>query len=233
MGLSSLVLINHTTLVSEQALAKFVNALDVQLRRDVTPVWGKYLMPWVARSTAELDPASWQLHLWRDPREASEAGFLGYHATRGADHVPIGHVFIQSCLTNKEPWTRIASHEAIEMAGDEWVNLDVTRHLDDGTMELWPRELCDAVQGVGYAVNDVEMSNFVYPEYFIEGADGPYDHKRVLDKPFSIHKTGYASVLTIKDGHARRRDRFGALYPEWRQAARPLSRKETRWRSVT
>ena len=32
MGISSLVLINHTTLVSEPDLARFVNALDVQLR---------------------------------------------------------------------------------------------------------------------------------------------------------------------------------------------------------
>lgn len=227
------MLINHTSLVPELELARFVNALDVQLRRDVTPVWGRYLMPWVARSAVDLDPAAWQLHLWRDPRDATEAGFLGFHATKGAEHVPIGHVFIQSCLTNKEPWTRIASHEAVEMAGDEWVNLNVARHLDDGTVELWPRELCDAVQGVGYAVNGVEVADFVYPEYFIEGADGPFDHCRTLDKPFAIHKTGYSSVLSIKNGRAQRRNHYGAIYPEWRRAARPFARKESRWRTVT
>lgn len=232
MSLASLVLINHTTLVPEQDLAKFVNALDVQLRRDVTPVWGRYLLPWVARSPAGLDPRAWQLHLWREPRDATEAGMLGHHTTQGADHVPIGHVFIESCLRNKEPWTRIASHEAVEMVGDEWVNLDVARHLDDGTIELWPRELCDAVQGVGYAVNGIELSNFVYPEYFIERADGPYDHCRVLDKPFAIHQTGYSSVLSIKNGRAQRRDRYGAVYPDWRRAPRVLARKHERWRGV-
>ena len=226
------MLINHTSLVAEADLAKFVNALDVQLRRDVTPVWNRYLLPWVARNTQGLDPKAWQLHLWRDPRDASEAGFFGFHTTQGKDHVPIGHVFIESCLTNKEPWTRVASHEAVEMAGDEWVNLDVARTLDDGTVELWPRELCDAVQGVGYAVNGVELADFVYPEYFIEKADGPFDHTGALDKPFAIHKTGYSSVLAIKEGRARRRDRYGALYPEWRRGARPFARREARWRNI-
>lgn len=226
------MLVNHTTLVSEPDLARFVNALDVQLRRDFTPVWGRYLLPWVARSTEGLDSKAWQLHLWRESRDASEAGMMGHHTTRGADHIPIGHVFIESCLRYKEPWTRVASHEALEMAGDEWVNLDVARTLEDKTVELWPRELCDAVQGVGYAVNDVVLSDFVYPEYFIENSDGPYDHCRALSKPFSIHETGYSSILSIKNGHARRRDRYGAIYPEWRRDARPFARKNERWRSI-
>jgi hypothetical protein len=233
MGVTSLVLINHTTdLISEHDLARFVNALDVQFRHDVTPVWGRYLLPWVARDTQNLDPKVWQLHLWRSPREASEAGFLGRHSTQGADYVPIGHVFIENCLINKVPWTRVASHEAIEMAGNEWLNLEVVRVLDDSTVELWPRELCDAVQGVGYAVNGVELSDFVYPEFFIEKADGPYDHCRVLDKPFSIHKTGYASILFIKNGYARRRDYYGAACPEWCRTTHSLTRKHAHWRAV-
>lgn len=232
MGLTSLVVLNHTQCVSEPDLARFVNALDLQLRRDVTPVWGRYLVPWVARDLQGIDPKAWQLHLWTSPRDATEAGMLGSHTTQGADHVPIGHVFLENCQIHKESWTSVASHEVIEMMGDEYVNLDVARTLPNGVIELWPRELCDPVQGVTYAVNGVTLSNFVYPEFFIEKADGPFDHCRVLSQPFEIHPSGYAAILTIQDGRAQRRDRFGASYPDWRRAARPFARKQARWSTL-
>lgn len=183
----------------------------------------------MTRSEAMLDDRAWRLHLWDEPSNAKDYGRLGVHETRGPDHVPVGHVFLGPCNRNNELWTVAASHEAIEMVGDEWVNLDVARHLENGATELWPRELCDAVQGLSYAVNGVQMSNFLYPEYFIENSDGPYDHLRILTAPFSIHPSGYASVMVIKDGFARRADRYGTGYPEWRKGDRPLARKNTRW----
>ena len=158
---------------------------------------------------------------------------MGHHTTQGKDHVPVGHVFIESCRRNQLTWTMVASHEAVEMVGDEWVNLDVARILGDGSLELWPRELCDAVQGVGYAVNGVMLSDFVYPEYFISGSDGPYDHCRELEEPFGIHKTGYASVLTIKNGIAQRRDQYGANHVDWHQDEKLFARMHERWRSLT
>ena len=231
MGMTSLAIIHKCPLtVKESEVIGFIGALDTQIRRDFSPAWGKYAIPWFARDEKSLPPDVWKLYLWRNAKSATDAGAFGYHANEGANHTPVGHVFVETSIKAKEPWTAIASHEALEMLADEWVNLDVTRRMQDGTFELWPREICDAVQGVYYEVNGVQMSDFVLPEYFIEHSDGPYDFKRALTEPFGIHESGYSSVLRIrKDGKFSRRDVYGVSYPAWRKEARPMSRKSTRF----
>lgn len=229
MSIPSLAVICKTSQISDRELFKFIGALDTQLRRDFSPVWGTYAAPWPLRRAEGLPPKTWRLHIWLDAKEADMASALGYHTTHGPDHVPIGHVFLDRVKASNSPWTAIASHEVLEMLADEHVNLEVLRKVD-GVHELWPREICDAVQGVYYDVEGVPLSDFVYPEYFIERSDGPFDHLKVLTTPFSLHSTGYSSVLRITpDGRALRRDRYGASYPSTLKAPRPGSRKSSRY----
>jgi hypothetical protein len=114
------------------------------------------------------------------------------------------------------------------MLGDENINLDVSRVRRDGVVELWPRELCDAVQGLTYVKSGVPVSNFVMPEYFIEGSDGPFDYLKCLKHAFEIHHTGYSAIREVRGGHITDRDIYGAAYPAWRRALNPLSRKAAR-----
>lgn len=222
---------NHSKTVNDDELSAFVNALGVQLQRDVTPVWGRYVVPWVARADAKLISAdSWRLNVWDDP--PAYEGLMGRHGTDGKDYVPTGHVYVNLCRLNKFPWTAVASHEALEMLGNEGLNLDVARWRADGVMELWPRELCDAVQGVLYDVNGVKVSDFVLPEYFHEGSDGPFDFCRALKKAFEIHPSGYSSVLEVKDGMAKRKNLFGAACPDWNKNLAG-SRRNAHWRHIT
>lgn len=225
---AELVLVDHDSGISNAELQKFCAALERQLGDDVAPAWGRYVVPWVAKSTRNLADRAWRLHLWKQPRSASDAGVMGFHETRGKDHVPEGHVFVDLVKSQGENWTVIASHEAIEMVGDEWINLEVVRVRDNGSVELWPRELCDAVQGLTYRKLGVELSDFVLPEYFIDASDGPYDFMKTLTRPFSIHESGYSSVRYIKNGKVTRRDVYGHAYASWRREARTLSRKASR-----
>jgi len=127
--------------VSGRDLQRFADALERQLAEEVAPVWGRYVGPFIAKPATELDPKTWVLNLWKNPRDARDAGALGYHETSGKDCVPVGHVFTE--LAEKDgSWTTIADHEALEMVGDEWVNMEVARLLPNGSVELWPRELC-------------------------------------------------------------------------------------------
>lgn len=225
---AELVLVDHASGLTGAELQKFCNALERQLGDDVAPAWGRYAVPWVAKTDEHLADRAWRLHLWKQPRDASDAGMLGFHETRGKDHVPEGHVFVELVKSQGENWTVIASHEAVEMVGDEWINLEVVRERANGTVELWPRELCDAVQGLTYRKLGVELSDFVLPEYFIDASDGPYDFMKNLTKPFSIHGTGYSSVRFIKNGKVTQRDVYGHAYAAWRRAARTFSRKSSR-----
>lgn len=220
--------------LSNDEVRKFVNAVDMQLRRDFSPIWGRWGVPFFSGTDQGLHPKTWKLYLWPDIRTAADGGANGSHElSKDNLYTPVGHVFIEACRRNKEVWTEVASHEILEMLADEWLNLDVTRKLVGGGFELWPREICDPVQGQAYEILGVRLSNFVYPEYYIEGADGPFDHMRLLKSPFEICKTGYSSILKISSGGlAQRRDVYGPVYPDWRRASRAFSRRESRFKGI-
>jgi len=223
-----LALVNHDSGLLPTELRQFSYALEEQLREDVAPIWGRCANPWVAGGVENLPPKVWQLHFWGTPRDAHVSGALGYHQTQGNQHVPVGHVFVKTIRTHGEEWSVIASHEAIEMLGNEWINLEVSRTRANGAKELWPRELCDACQGLSYQRKGVALSDFVYPEWFIEGSDGPFDHLRQLKEPFQIHESGYAAIRKIVGGSITERNVYGAAYPRWRKKSRPGSRKVRR-----
>lgn len=228
MAFADLVLIDHASGLAPGDLRKFSYALGDQLRDHVAPVWGRYVVPWVGAPSGTFAPRTWKLHFWSTPRAAQEKGAYGYHTTDGPDHVPVGHVFTELIRRAGEEWTVIASHEALEMVADEWVNLEVTRKGPDGTWEIYPREIADPVQGLSYEITGVKVSDFVYPEWFIPGSDGPFDHMRRLSKPFEIHASGYAAVRRINGGRITTRNVYGAAYPSWRKKKRAMSRKSRR-----
>ena len=87
---------------------------------------------------------------------------------------------------------------------------------------------CDPVQGLSYEITGIKVSDFVYPEWFIDGSDGPFDHMRRLTKAFEIHESGYAAIRRITGGRITSRNVYGAAYPQWRKKKRWLSRKARR-----
>jgi hypothetical protein len=221
---TSLQIINHAPqILSGPSFLNYVNAQYRQCTQDFAPVWGRTLLPW-ASGTDVVQRDAWVLHIWNDLKDANDAGFYGYHENQGKDYTPVGHIFLAQCARTKTPWTAIASHEVLEMGSNPFVNQCVSRQN-----ELWDLEVVDAVQGVFYAVNGVVLSDFVLPEYFIEGSDGPFDFQRKLTAPFSIHPTGYSSIRRIgKDGRISRRDIYGARVPLWPRRPHPFSRKHLR-----
>lgn len=230
MGTTLLAIVDHASGVPSGEITKFVAALDRQLSEDVAPRWGRYVSPYAAKPGAVLDPKTWVLNLWRNPRDARDAGALGYHETFGKDCVPVGHVFTELSVKDGSTWTSVADHEALEMVGDPEINLEVVRVRSATLVELWPRELCDAVQGLTYDRDGVNLSNFVLPEYFVEGADGPFDHLGKLKHPFAIDPSGYSSIRSIAHGKVTQHDIYGPRYAEWRKSKREYSRKSTRFR---
>jgi hypothetical protein len=104
-----------------------------------------------------------------------------------------------------EGWSRDFSHEVIEMLEDP--TLDV-RYTHDGS--TWQREIADPVEGLGYRLDGIYVSDFVTPLWFAgastgaevlcQGAScaddspliapaanaGPWDQMRALGGPWDV-----------------------------------------------
>lgn len=221
--LSSIAIVNRTSKKESNDVARCARSIDWQVRMNLAPAWGFYASIFHATDDSVLPPSTWRVYLYDEPQDLAGAGRLGYHRFDGPLPTPVGHVFVGPSERADEPWTGVVSHEIIEMLGDPWVNLEVRRGV-----ELWPRELCDAVQGHYYRtplIEGVEVADFLLPEYFIEGANGPYDYLGRLSAPFSIAPTGYS--LVTKEGVMKAV--YGERYASWRRELRPASRRAERY----
>lgn len=201
--------------------------MNKQILYDVAPRWQRYANLWYAGNQIPSQSAAWRLILQDNP-PVGEADALGYHDTVGRDIIPLGYVFNQYAKSDNVPWTVTASHEVLEILGNEWINATVLRPRPDRTLEIWPREWCDAVQGSSYVVNGVPLSNFVLPEYFSDLSDGPFDFLNELHAPFSIGKGGYSSLMILNPASAASissKILYGQEHPAWRRMNQHFSRR--------
>ena len=192
-----IAVVNASTVVSDADVKKMVDAIQVQIDRDWTPAWGVpaklSLVP-----HGQKPPASmwWQTIF----DHADQAGALGYHDLTSAG-LPIGKVFAKTTLDAGDLVSVTLSHEVLEMLGDPDINLIVQKGP-----RAYAYEVCDAVEddSLGYDINGVRVSDFVYPQYFEtfwhKGA-AKFDHLGHLSGPVpNITHGGYMSYLDFATG---------------------------------
>ena len=104
------------------------------------------------------------IYLW-DKTDVEDA--LGYHSNNALG-IPYGFVFTELSKELGEPWSVTLSHEALELLGDAQGNLLVQGpHPEKPALEVFHWfEMCDAVQDQTYAIDEIEVANFVLPLYF-------------------------------------------------------------------
>lgn len=144
---------------------------------------------------AQFGPGGWKLYLkigGAEPR--AEHDFYGRP-----------YALVWTAGGTVEGWSRDFSHEVVEMLEDP--TLDV-RYLRDGS--TWQREIADPVEGLGYRLDGVYVSDFVTPLWYAgasTGADvrcqgascaddspliapaanaGPWDQMRALSAPWAV-----------------------------------------------
>lgn len=192
-----MAVINASTVVSDADVKKMVDAIQVQIDRDWTPAWGVpaklSLVPHGQKPPATM---WWQTIF----DHADQAGALGYHDLTSAG-LPIGKVFAKTTLDAGDLVSVTLSHEVLEMLGDPDINLIVQKGP-----RAYAYEVCDAVEddSLGYDINGVRVSDFVYPQYFEtfwhKGAT-KFDHLGHLSGPVpNITHGGYMSYLDFATG---------------------------------
>jgi hypothetical protein len=120
-------------------------------------------------------------------------GDLAYHQiVDGVPDIEIG-VDLYSSLVGGEGAVSVGiSHEVLETLADPGANEWASKKDSLGMMGA--KEVCDPVENTWYYSSDnVALSNFVFPAYFMPGATGPFDRLGMLQAVTNaeIAKYGY------------------------------------------
>jgi len=165
--------------VTDAELHRVVRAVNRQIEQDFEPYWSFGAQLRIEGKTGrgkdkdkdkvnQADMRGDAILYLRGRTKMDDAD--GYH-DKHFSGIPYGFVFLELSRKLKEPWTVTLSHEALELLGDPEANL-----LVQGPHPEHPRrkvfhwfEMCDAVQAESYAIDGIQVSNFVLPLFFTSG----------------------------------------------------------------
>ena len=193
--------INESTVLKDTEIIPVISVLQKQVTNDFRPAWGVDAELTFVPKNAVAPAGSWWLVVLDD---SDQAGALGYHDLT-SDGLPIGKVFAASDLKYGNSWTVTASHELLEMLADPNINLTVFVQNANTTGRLYAYEVCDACEddSLGYAIDNVLVSDFVYPAWFESfRADGSTQFDRVnkIAAPLQLVSGGYIGVFDVTAG---------------------------------
>jgi hypothetical protein len=193
--------INESTVLTDNQVAELITALQKQVTDEFCPVWGTNAdLRIVAKGTPPASGSWWMVLL----DDSDQANALGYHDMT-SEGLPIGKVFAGSDLKAGTSWTVTASHELLEMLGDPDINLTVFAQNTNTAGILYAYEVCDACEddSVGYKIDDVLVSDFVYPAWFesfrTEGST-QFDRMNKIHNPFGLLAGGYIGIFNVATG---------------------------------
>jgi hypothetical protein len=201
LSTTQISVINESTVLADADVIPVVAALQQQVTNDFRPIWGIDAELTMIAQNTQPPAGTWWLVILDD---SDQAGALGYHDLT-PDGLPIGKVFAASDLKAGTSWSVTASHELLEMLADPNINLTVFVQNADTAGTLYAYEVADACEddSFGYQVNNVLVSDFVYPAWFetfrTEGST-QFDRMNKIQKPLQLLTGGYIGVFSVTDG---------------------------------
>jgi hypothetical protein len=210
-GPPTIAIVNTAKTDLRYDLHKMIAAMQKALDEQFSPVWGTPAKLISCASIASIPAGAWQF-LLQDVPPPDVKGAEGYHDLMVKLGVPITFVFVKTTLDDGGDVAVTASHELWEMLVDPGVQL----WADGNDGELWAWETADAVEETDFTVDNVRISNFVYPSFF-ESFRKPkstqFDHLGLVARPFSLLKGGYTLIrkgrsVTQKFGSLAKKQRF-------------------------
>ncbi len=226
--------------LTDEKLLEVIRAINRQVERDFAPYWDMgatlRLEGAVGRRTLKhLAELRGDAVIYVE-QSMPKGEYDGFHEANAAG-IPYGVVQVDLAKELEEPWSVTLSHEVLELIADPQSNLLVPGP-EPGTRRrvLFWYEVCDAVQTETYAIDGIEVSNFVLPLYFTEGQEigGRNDflgrrHDGEMLRSFGVNPGGYVGYLVPRTGKdhvyepddlARRRRTVKAKAKRTRRSAR-------------
>jgi hypothetical protein len=180
--------------VADADVQTWIAAIATQLRSDFGPAWATGAHLRFVGQGQKPPLGVWVIVLLDN---SDQAGALGYHDLT-PDGLPLGKVFAGTDRQYGQQVSVTLDHELLEMLADPYINR--CAQADDGC--FYALEVCDPVEadGLGYQVDGVQLSDFVTPHWFGNGA-GPVDHLGHITDPFRLAAGGYISLFDPAGGH--------------------------------
>ena len=201
LATTQISVINESTVLTDADVTPVVSALQQQVTNDFRPIWGTDAELKMIPQGTQLPAGTWWLVILDD---SDQAGALGYHDLT-PDGLPMGKVFAVSDLKAGTSWSVTASHELLEMLADPNINLTVFLQNAETSGTLYACEVCDPCEddSFGYQINNVLVSDFVYPAWFenfrTQGST-PFDRMNKIQNPLQLLAGGYIGVFNITEG---------------------------------
>lgn len=125
---------------------------------------------------------------------SEEAGVLGWHDYQNGK--PLIKIFAAECKKYNIPISSTISHEFAETIGDEDCNTTVKGFDEQGKPCLYFRENADPVEDMayGYFIDNVNVSDFITPQWFVKDGTKPLDFTNACTKPYQIKNGGYMLI---------------------------------------
>lgn len=185
--------INSADSLTDAQVMPVMNALQVQLAYGsvFSIMWGVSVNLHYVPKGGVPDGKHWWLTIMD---HLQQAGALGYHDLTSTGQ-PIGKVGV----LDGGLWTTTLSHEALEQAIDPFIN----GCLQVSDTRFVAYEIADAPEAdqYGYKINDVLVSDYVFPLYFCPTVTGvvKFDHEGHIKQAMEILDGGYLSILDINN----------------------------------
>lgn len=196
-----IAIVNETTVLIDGEVPAVVNALQRQVHEHFAAVWGIDAdLTFVPKGSTPFKGAWWLVLL----DNSDQAGALGYHDLT-PEGMPMGKVFVKTDMDYQQQWSVTASHELLEMLGDPDVNLTVFVQPGATSGTLYAYEVCDACEAdeLGYPIDGVQVSDFVYPswfESFWQPGATQFDYRGHINQPLQILQGGYIGAFDVTTG---------------------------------
>jgi hypothetical protein len=199
----------HQPPISYDDLDEMAAALQIQISRDLLPIWSLDAKVVAARSEDDVPSMSWVISIFDyDPCYPA-----GNHSV--ATSPPKASVYYQS-----DNWTRVVSHECLEMLANPLQNrYHLLPSLDPQKPDdfvFYPQEIVDPCESTfaGYKIGNISVSEFVTPYYFDMDTDSfkgaTYSIHQQVTKPrgvlegctqnYMIQSTSEWWMATVTDG---------------------------------
>jgi hypothetical protein len=209
-------LVSLTRDVSSGNLMQVAAAVQKQVARDFTPLWGIHATVGAFERLHDVPNDYHPVVLFGEPDELlgqleSEIGDVS--AARLVEQFAAGRIggihlnaFTRqpfSLVKASDDWSVTVSHEILEMLVDPYGNrLVAGRHPTDPDERVrYLVEVCDPCQAVCYPVNGWKVSDFATPRFFdpVENPAAFYSFTGALERPLQILDGGYITWIDPRD----------------------------------
>ena len=194
--INQVALISQTENVSSSQLALASAAIQKQVTRDVSPIWGIEATVDSFDRLSNVPLGYWQIII----RDAIPFEAQGIHLNRAN-----GQPF--ALVEYSENWALTTSHECVEMLVDPSGNRTATANSvapDQGRVQ-YLIEVCDPSESAafGYTVNGILVSDFYTPHFFdpVASSGVRYGYTGAITKPLQVLDDGYLSWLEPVSKH--------------------------------